>query len=110
MPTTYKILGQAMPTSTSNLDLYTVPTGGQTVVSSLVVANTTASSATFRIFVRNNGAAAATSNAIAYDVPLAGNSFFSATQGLTIDAADIITVRSSVANALTFQVFGSETA
>jgi hypothetical protein len=27
---------------------------------------------------------------------------------LTIDAADVITVRSSVANALTFQVFGSE--
>jgi hypothetical protein len=108
MPTNYKILGQQSPTGTTNVDLYTVPSSTATVISSLVVSNVTASPASFRIFIRNNGAAASATNTLAQDVVIAGNSIFSATQGLTIDAADVITVRSSVANALTFQVFGSE--
>jgi hypothetical protein len=108
MPTNYKILGQQSPTGTTNVDLYTVPSSTETVISSLVVSNVTASPASFRIFIRNNGATASATNTLAQDVVIAGNSIFSATQGLTIDAADVITVRSSVANALTFQVFGSE--
>jgi hypothetical protein len=77
-------------------------------VSSLAVANVTAADATFRIYLRVAGATAADSNALAKDVTLAKNSIFSATQGLTLNAGDIITVQSSIENALTFQLFGSE--
>jgi hypothetical protein len=108
MATTYKVLGQAAPANTENANLYTVPSATSTVVSELHVANTTSSDATFRIYVRINGAAAADSNAWAKDVALAANSVFSAVAGLTLSAGDILTVRSSTGSALTFMAFGSE--
>jgi uncharacterized protein (UPF0303 family) len=110
MATTYKVLGQAAPANTSNADLYTVPSATQAVVSTLHVANTTAADATFSIYVRIAGAAAANSNAIAKDVTLAANSLFSATQGITLAATDVITIQSGTADALTFSMFGSEVA
>jgi 2-keto-4-pentenoate hydratase/2-oxohepta-3-ene-1,7-dioic acid hydratase in catechol pathway len=108
METIYKVLGQAAPADTNNANLYVVPAGAQAVASTFRVANVTATAATFRVWVRINGAAVANSNAIAMDVPLAGNSIFSATEGMTLNAGDIITVRSGTANALTFTLFGSE--
>jgi hypothetical protein len=109
MPVAYKILGQSAPATTSNADLYTVPSATQTVVSSIVVCNTTALDATARIFIRNNAAAAAASNAIIYDATISANSTAGYSLGITIDATDVITVRSSTANAITFSAFGSET-
>ncbi len=108
MPTTYKVLGQSAPADTNNANLYTVPSSTSAVVSSIVVTNTTSLSATFRIFARIGGAAAATSNAIAYDLTLAPSSTKIFTIGITLATTDIITVRSGTANALTFSAFGSE--
>jgi len=54
MPTTYKVLGQSNPSATTATTLYTVPSATQAVVSTIVIANLTASSATFRIAVRAN--------------------------------------------------------
>jgi hypothetical protein len=110
MPFTYKTLGQAAPSSTANVDIYTVPSATQAVVSSIVVCNTTAEGSSFRIFQRIDGAAAGTANAIAYDVDIAGNALVSIELKLTLDAADVITIRSATANALTFTVNGSEIA
>jgi hypothetical protein len=110
MASHYKILGQAAPTDTNTADAYTVPLLTDTIVSSIVVANTTATSANARVFVRNNGATAATSNAVVYDVAVAANSTIALTLGITIDAGDVISVRTSTANALTFHVFGQEIA
>jgi hypothetical protein len=42
MPTVYKVLGQAAPANTSNANLYTVPASTSAIVSTLVIANTTA--------------------------------------------------------------------
>lgn len=108
MPTTYKILGQSAPADTNNADLYTVPASTQAVISTISVTNDTTSSATFRIYIRKNGAAAAAVNTLYYDTALAGNSTLMITSGLTLSAADVITVRSGTANAFTFQAFGSE--
>ncbi len=108
MPTTYKVLGQAAPANSDNTNLYTVPSNTQTVVSTISVTNDTATSATFRIYVRINGATAAAVNALYFDAPLAGNSTIMVTAGLTLGAGDIITVRSGTSDALTFQAFGSE--
>lgn len=108
MPTAYKILGQSAPSSTSNADLITVGAGKTQVVSTLNIANVTSSVATCRVFARIAGAAAATSNAIIYDVNIAANSTATFTLGITLAATDVLTVRSGTANALTFTAFGSE--
>lgn len=107
---TYKILGQSAPTNTSNADLITVGAAKSQVVSTLVIANTTATTATARVFVRIAGAAAATSNAILYDTSIDGNSITALTLGITLAATDVITIRTGTANALTFTAFGSELA
>lgn len=110
MATTYKVLGQAAPADTNNADLYTVPANTQAVVSTISVANDTASAATFRIYVRVNGAAAGAENTLFFDTPLAGNTSAFFTVGLTLGDTDVLTVRTGTANALTFQAFGSEVA
>jgi len=108
MATSYKILGQVEPSGTSSVDLYTVPSATETIVSTVVVANTSINDQTFRIFVRDSGATAGTENAIAYDTAITANSQVAFTLGLTLSATDTISVRSSFANSLTFQAFGSE--
>jgi hypothetical protein len=108
MAYTYKILGQSAPADTSAAALYTVPASTEAIVSSITVANVTGSEATYRIFVRQNGATAAASNALAYDAKCAGNSTVVISAGLTLDASDVISVRSGTGSALTFMAFGSE--
>ena len=108
MASTYKVLGQAAPANTSNADLFTVPAGHTYVVSTLNIANTTATAATCRVFARIAGAAAATSNALMYDVSMTANSVNQLTMGATFAATDILTIQTGTANALTFTAFGSD--
>jgi hypothetical protein len=108
MPTIYKVLGQAAPAGTTNVDLYTVPSGRQAVVSSLTLTNDTAIAATARIYVRVSGAAASLSNALVYDVSVAPNAVIALTLGITLGASDVLTVQTGTANALTFMAFGQE--
>lgn len=108
--TTYKILGQSAPASTSNADLMTVGAGKQQIVSTLNIANTTTAIATARVFARIAGAAAAASNALLYDVQIPANSSASFTLGMTLAATDVITIQTGTANALTFTAFGTELA
>lgn len=108
MATAYKVLGQAAPTSTSNADLITVGSGKSQVISSLVIANTTSSAATARVFVRIAGATAAAGNAVIYDASISANSTNAFTLGITLAATDVVTVQTGTSNALTFTAFGSE--
>lgn len=112
MPTTYKILGQERPTGITNVDLYQVPSTTQAVVSTLSITNVTASDATATVYVRRatagTPAAATDANALAKNVTISGGTFTSVTIGITLSAADVITVQSGTANALTFMAFGSE--
>jgi hypothetical protein len=108
MPIAYKVLGQAHPAGTADTTLYTTPASTQAVVSTLSITNVSAAPASARVYVRIAGAAAAVSNAVLYDVPLAANSVAAFTLGLTLAATDVVTVRSSVGTSLTFQLFGSE--
>lgn len=107
MATTYKVLGQSNPAATTATTLYTVPASTQAVVSTIVIANLAATSATFRIACRVAGAALANSQYIAYDVSVGANDSTALTLGVTLGAADVITVYASTAN-LTFTAFGSE--
>lgn len=110
MASTYKVLGQARPADTNVADLYTVPTGGQVVVSTITVANTTSSIATFDIYVRPDGAAAGPATAVAFGTKAAASTTTALTLGITADAGDIISVKSATANAVTFTAFGLEIA
>lgn len=108
MAQTHKVLGQSAPTSTSNADIYTVPSATSAIVSSITVANITATAATFRIAVRPAGASIANQHWLAYDVSLGGADAITMTLGITLAATDVVTVRSGTANALAFNAFGVE--
>ena len=109
MATTYKVLGQANPAATTAASLYTVPSVTQTVVSTITVCNQAATAATYRIAVRVNGATLAATQYVAYDVSLPANATDTLTLGLTLGAADIISVYASTAT-MSFSAFGSEIA
>jgi hypothetical protein len=106
MPTTYKVLGQLAPASTSG-DLYTVPAVTQTVVSTINVVNTGTTDSTISIAIRKDGASIATNQYIVNGLILNAKVTFAYTSGLTMDAADVITV-SSTNNDCAFSAFGSE--
>lgn len=108
MPTVYKVLGQVAPANTTNANLYTVPAGTATVVSTLIITNLTAVAATAKVHVRQAGAAAVAANAIVFDVAMAPNSVNTFTLGITLGATDVLTVHTATANALAFHAFGSE--
>ncbi len=107
MATAYKVLGQSNPAATTLTTLYTVPAATETVVSTISVANLSASAITYRIAIRINGASIANAQYLAYDTSLAANSTTAYTLGITLDATDIISVYASDTNAV-FQAFGSE--
>jgi hypothetical protein len=107
MPTVYKVLGQLATDATTDTTLYTVPTSTDTIISTLIVANRSATIATYRIAIRPDGAALSNEHYIAYDVTVGASDSTTLTLGLTINAADVITVRASTAD-LTFSAFGSE--
>jgi hypothetical protein len=109
MANVYKVLGQSAPAATTAADVYTVPSATEAVVSTIVIANRAATAGSFRLSVRPNGAAQANQHYLAYDVPIAANDSTTLTLGITVDAADVITVYASSAD-MSFNVFGSEIA
>jgi hypothetical protein len=107
MPTNYKVLGQVAPGATTDTTLYTVPALTEAVISTIIVANRASSAATYRIAIRPNAATLANEHYIAFDVTVGAGDSTTLTLGLTLDAADVITVRASTAD-LSFSAFGSE--
>jgi glucose-6-phosphate dehydrogenase assembly protein OpcA len=107
MATVYKVLGQSNPSATTATSLYTVPASTSAVVSSISVANLTATAATFRIAVRPAGATLANQHYIGYDITVGASDSTVITVGLTLATTDVITVYASTAT-LSFQAFGSE--
>jgi len=103
----YKVLGQSAPSATTNTDVYTVGSGKQAIVSSLIVCNRSASPVTYRVAVRPAGAVIANQHYLAYDVTVNGSDTTILTIGVTLSATDVVTVYASTAN-LSFGVYGSE--
>ena len=109
MATTYKVLGQSNPSATTATTLYTVPAATSAIVSTITVCNQATTAATYRIAVRINGASLTAAQYIAYDVSLPANASDTLTLGVTLGAADVITVYASSAT-MSFSAFGSEIA
>lgn len=107
MATNYKVLGQVNPAATTLTSLYTVPAATQAIVSTITVANSSASDATFRISVAVAGAADNAKQYIAYDSTVRGNGFVTFTLGVSLAATDIIRVYASTTT-VSFCAFGTE--
>jgi glucose-6-phosphate dehydrogenase assembly protein OpcA len=109
MATTYKVLGQSNPAATTLTSLYTAPAATQAVVSSIVVANLTATDATFRLAVRPAGASISDEHYIGYDITVGASDSTVLTMGITMEATDVLSVYASTAD-VTFNAYGSEIA
>jgi hypothetical protein len=107
MPAAYKVLGQSNPAATTLVTLYTVPAATSTIVSTLAVANLSASAITFRVAIRPAGASIANQHYIAYDAAVAANDSVFLTLGVSLAATDVVSVYASSAN-VAFSLFGSE--
>jgi len=109
MATTYKVLGQSNPAATTLTTLYTVPSATEAVISTISVTNISGSAITYRIAIRPDGASIANQHYLAYGASLGANSTTAFTLGITVNAADVISVYASDTNAV-FQAFGTEIA
>lgn len=102
-----KVLGQSNPAATTLTSLYTVPASKEAVISSISVANLTATAATFRLAVRPAAAGIANQHYIGYDITVGASDSTIITVGLTLATTDVLSVYASTAN-IAFQAFGDE--
>ena len=108
MATSYKSLGQLDLTTTALTTLYTCPSSTETVISTVIIANRTASADSFRLAIRTDGDAISNKHYIAYDVPVAANDSTTLTLGITVKATDVISVQATTADRLSVNAFGAE--
>jgi hypothetical protein len=106
MAATYKVLGQVIPAATTLTTLYTVPAVTQAVCSTLSVCNQGVST-TFRVAVRPAGAAVEAKHYNVYDASVNQYDTVFLTLGVTLGAADVVSVYAGTAN-VSFGLFGSE--
>jgi len=107
MANAYKVLGQSAPSATTDTDVYTVPSATEAVISTIVIANRSAFDATYRIAVRPDGATISNEHYVAFDITVGAGDSTALTLGITMNAADVLTVQASSGD-LSFSVFGSE--
>jgi len=103
----YKVLGQSSPASTTDTAVYTVPSATSAIISTISVCNRGATTGTVRIFIRPDNETLDNKHYIIYDSSVPANDTIFVTIGATMDAADVLYVRSSNGN-FSFNVFGSE--
>ena len=106
MATAYKVLAQ-QATTTGLVSMYTVPAATETIISSIVVANVSASDRTYRITIQPNNATLAQKHYIAYDVTIKANTTTAYTLGITLDATDQVYILGSTTD-ISISLFGSE--
>jgi len=102
-----KVLGQSNPAATTLTALYTVPSAKEAVISSISVANLTASDATFRLAIQPAGASIEDKHYLGYDITVGASDSTIITVGLTLATTDVLSVYASTAD-IAFQAFGDE--
>lgn len=106
MASTYKVLGQVLPSATTNTTLYTVPSATSAVASTLVVCNQGVTT-TVRVAIRPGGAAITGSQYIMYDSIVSANDSLFLTIGVTLATTDVVTVYAGTAT-VSFSLYGTE--
>jgi glucose-6-phosphate dehydrogenase assembly protein OpcA len=107
MATTFKVLGQSNPAATTLTTLYTVPASTTAIVSTISVANQSATASSFRIAIRPAGAAIDPKHYLTYDTAILGNQTLPITIGLTLGAGDVISVYAP-STSFSFHAYGQE--
>lgn len=108
-----KILGQSLPTNTSNTVLITNAAGQRTIVQNLVITNVTAGAIAARVFIVDSGTTYDTTTTIGYDFSVPANDFierqwgFDEKTGLYLEgSAAKLVVRSASGSGLNFAAWG----
>ena len=109
MAFTPKILGQQNPSAANLEDMYEVPALTTVTISSILVANRSSVTTSFRFSVAVAGAADDLKQYLYYDIDIPGNDSFGATLGITLGPADKVRVFATLAT-LSFNLFGIEEA
>jgi hypothetical protein len=107
VPTTYKVLGQSKPSANTLTSAYTVPASTSTIISTIVVCNTTSTNDEIRIAVRPAGESIADKHYIVHTIGMPPFSNYTYTLGITLAATDVVSVFSLNGYA-NFNLFGSE--
>jgi hypothetical protein len=108
MPTNYKHSSvQGTAAVGTYATLYSTGVATQAVVSSILITNTSSSTATYRIGIMGSAGTPAASDWIVYDSVVAGNDVICLTLGIALGNSEFIRVSSS-ANTVTFSAFVSE--
>ena len=102
-----KTLAQIKSAANTLEKLYTVPASTQTVVSSVVVCNQSATATSFSLQIRIAGAGSDTKQYIYFTVAIPGNETFIATIGATLATTDEVWVLATLAT-LSWTLFGVE--
>ena len=103
-----KQLGQVSPATTSATLLYMPPANTSWVGDSLVVSNVSGSAATFQVFHDKSGSTYSVATALFYDVAIAANTTLVFPKVLAGAPGGTVAVRSSIANTITFTLYGLE--
>lgn len=107
MANTNKVLAQVNPSAATLTDAYTVPGATSAIVSTIVIANRSSISTSFRVSIQVANAADDNKQYLYYDILIDGNDTFVATLGITLAATDVIAVYATLAT-LSFNIFGVE--
>ena len=107
MSQAYKVLAQVDPVITTLTDAYTVPASTQAIISSIVIANRSATPTSFRVSIAKAGAADATKQYIAYDEAIGANEQIVIQGGISLQTTDVVRVYATLAT-LSFNIFGVE--
>jgi len=105
------VLGQLRPADTNAASVYSPGASTETQITAIIVCNTSGATATMRVFIDDDGTTYSEITALYWDVPVAANDSISLffDRGIFMnDATGNLAVRSGVADALTFTVFGLE--
>lgn len=112
MPTTYKQIGAAAGNGVIGTGAQLYAASGtaatSTVVSSIVICNTSASSATYTIAVNTASATYATGRYVVFQATIAGNDTVALTLGLVLDPTNRYLNVSSSTTSVNFSAYGAE--
>ena len=102
-------LGQVRPSDTTPTALYSPANRDRCTIHNIIICNTTSSSTTYRIFVDEDGTTVDQTTAIAYDIPILGNTTDTWEIELYMnDPAGRLSVATGTGSALTFTANGED--
>jgi hypothetical protein len=113
MPTSYKILGQTLPTANTLSNVYVVPAATSTIVSTITITNQSSANANVDIIVRPVNETLSAKHYLLRTITIPRADTMILSPGLTLNAAVIVAVNNAVVTGETaanvsFNVFGVE--